>query len=100
MFRTNRSNYFVNDVKCQVMQHKGCYVYPGENCRWLGGPFLSSSLLGEGFLCLTAMASLTRRLMVLFLSLFIKKGVHMGFVLPLWLNTNYYTYETGYFLTI
>jgi len=66
----------------------------------MAGRPIPSSLLREGFLCLTAMVSLTRRLMVLFLSLFTKKGVRMGFVLLLLLNTNYYTNEIGYVLTI
>ena len=66
----------------------------------MAGRPIPSSLLREGFLRLTAVASLTRRLMVIFFSLFIKKVVHMGFVLLLSLNTNYYTYEIGYFLTI
>ena len=97
MFRTNRSN-FVNDVKCQVMQNRKVVTYSQE--RIVDGCEPIPSSLLRDFLCLTAMASLTRRLMLLFFSLFIKKGVHMGFVLPLSLHTYYYTYDIGYFLSI
>ena len=98
MFRTNRSN-FVSNVKCLKLCNRKVVTYSQE--RIVDG-WKAHSLIPvkRGFLRLTAVASLTRRLMVIFFSLFIKKVVHMGFVLLLSLNTNYYTYEIGYFLTI
>ena len=44
----------------------------------MAGRPIPSSLLREGFLRLTAVASLTRRLMVIFFSLFIKKSRAYG----------------------